>query len=125
MAVFFMFTDFFFNFNMPPLAWPDIEVRNLSEDWDFLVLACDGIWDVLSNEDVCDFVRKEIAQGKYPEEICENMMTKCLAPDCQVKLPPSPCQPVCRQSTHLDNVFSDEWPWWRQYDRNSCLLPAQ
>lgn len=48
------------------------------------MLACDGIWDVLSNEDVCIFVREQIAQGLYPEEICENLMTKCLAPDCQV-----------------------------------------
>lgn len=48
------------------------------------MLACDGIWDVLSNEDVLDFVKRQIAQGLYPEEICENLMTKCLAPDCQV-----------------------------------------
>lgn len=68
------------------LAWPDIEIREISNDWDFLVLACDGIWDVLSNENVTDFVCKEIAQGRYPEEICENLMTKCLAPDCQVRV---------------------------------------
>lgn len=65
-------------------AWPDIEVRQIDQSWDFVVLACDGIWDVLSNEDVCDFVQNEIAQGRYPEEICENIMTKCLAPDCQM-----------------------------------------
>lgn len=76
-------------------AWPDIEIREINEDWDFVVLACDGIWDVLSNEDVCDFVRKEIAQGRYPEEICENLMTKCLAPDCQVTRLICLCRVLC------------------------------
>lgn len=59
-------------------------MRNVTDQYDFLVLACDGIWDVLSNEDVASFVQEQIAKGLYPEEICENLMTKCLAPDCQV-----------------------------------------
>jgi len=31
-------------------AFPDIEVRKISEDWEFLLMACDGIWDVMTNE---------------------------------------------------------------------------
>lgn len=29
---------------------PDVEVREITPDWEFIVMACDGIWDVLSNE---------------------------------------------------------------------------
>lgn len=65
-------------------AYPDVEVRDITEDWDFLVLACDGIWDVLSNEEVIQFCRKRIGMGMMPEEICEEIMTHCLAPDCQM-----------------------------------------
>lgn len=65
-------------------AYPDVEVREITEDWDFLVLACDGIWDVLSNEEVIQFCRKRIGMGMMPEEICEEIMTHCLAPDCQM-----------------------------------------
>lgn len=31
-------------------AFPDIEVRKVTEDWEFLLMACDGIWDVMTNE---------------------------------------------------------------------------
>lgn len=65
-------------------AWPDIEERQVSEDWEFMVIACDGIWDVLPSQSVLEFVQAEIAQGIYPQNICENLMTRCLAPDCQM-----------------------------------------
>jgi len=32
------------------IALPDIEQRTINEDWEFVLLACDGIWDVLTNE---------------------------------------------------------------------------
>ncbi|CAD7082370.1 unnamed protein product [Hermetia illucens] len=65
-------------------AYPDVQTREITEDWEFIVLACDGIWDVMSNEDVAEFCRKRIGMGLYPEEICEELMTHCLAPDYQM-----------------------------------------
>ncbi|CAH1776587.1 unnamed protein product [Owenia fusiformis] len=65
-------------------ANPDIVENEITADHEFLVLACDGIWDVLTNEEVTDFVRNRIAQRMEPEVICEELMTRCLAPDCQM-----------------------------------------
>lgn len=65
-------------------AYPDVVIKDINEDWEFIILACDGIWDVMSNEDVVAFCRKRIGMGLYPEEICEELMTQCLAPDCQM-----------------------------------------
>jgi serine/threonine protein phosphatase PrpC len=31
------------------IAVPDVEVREINEDWEFILLACDGIWDVVTN----------------------------------------------------------------------------
>jgi hypothetical protein len=39
---------------------------------------------ISSLQEVINFVRQQIAQGLFPEEICENLMTRCLAPDCQM-----------------------------------------
>lgn len=65
-------------------AYPDVEVREVTSDWEFLVIACDGIWDVMTNEEVVEFVRLRIGSGMDPEDICEDLMTRCLAPDCQM-----------------------------------------
>lgn len=65
-------------------AYPDVDMKDLTSDHEFIILACDGIWDVLSNEEVLEFVRTRIAQQIEPEIICEQLMTRCLAPDCQM-----------------------------------------
>lgn len=61
-------------------AFPDVISAELTDDTEFIVLACDGIWDVLSNQQVVDFVRERIAKKVPLAEICEQMMDHCLAP---------------------------------------------
>jgi len=74
-------------------AFPEVQQFSITEDWEFVVLACDGIWDVMSNEEVIEFVRIRLGQIKladeeshqnftiHPEEICEELLNHCLAPD--------------------------------------------
>ncbi|XP_022912769.1 probable protein phosphatase 2C T23F11.1 [Onthophagus taurus] len=66
------------------IANPDVEIREINEDWEFIVLACDGIWDVMTNYEVVGYIRENLALGIEPEEICESLMMRCLAPDCQM-----------------------------------------
>ena len=35
-------------------------------------------------QEVVNFVRLRLSQGMEPEDICEDLMTRCLAPDCQM-----------------------------------------
>ncbi|KAF0294962.1 putative protein phosphatase 2C T23F11.1 [Amphibalanus amphitrite] len=62
-------------------AFPDVETRQITADWEFVVLACDGIWDVMSNQEVVAFVRSRIGRGLPPETICEELLSHCLASD--------------------------------------------
>jgi protein phosphatase 1B len=45
---------------------------------EFLVLACDGVWDVMSNEDLCDFVRSRLALTNDLENIANQVIDTCL-----------------------------------------------
>eukprot|EP01065_Artemidia_motanka_P014504 TRINITY_DN18421_c5_g1_i1.p1 TRINITY_DN18421_c5_g1~~TRINITY_DN18421_c5_g1_i1.p1 ORF type:complete len:298 (+),score=72.25 TRINITY_DN18421_c5_g1_i1:136-1029(+) len=62
-------------------AKPDVVTKQLQKEDEFVVLACDGIWDVMSNEDVIEFVRKEIAVCQADLAlVCEKTFDRCLAP---------------------------------------------
>ncbi|EIN12613.1 PP2C-domain-containing protein [Punctularia strigosozonata HHB-11173 SS5] len=60
---------------------PDIMTHDITDDDEFLVLACDGIWDCLSSQQVVNIVRRWVAEGKELGEICEQICEHCLAPD--------------------------------------------
>ncbi|KAL3424324.1 protein phosphatase 2C [Phlyctema vagabunda] len=60
-------------------AYPDVTVHDISDDDEFLVVACDGIWDCQSSQAVIEFVRRGIAAKQELSKICENMMDNCLA----------------------------------------------
>ncbi|KAK4971881.1 Protein phosphatase 2C 2 [Elasticomyces elasticus] len=60
-------------------AFPDVTVHEITDDDEFLVIACDGIWDCQSSQAVIEFVRRGIAAKQELHLICENMMDNCLA----------------------------------------------
>jgi serine/threonine protein phosphatase PrpC len=57
-------------------AVPDIKVINRDDDDDeFLILACDGLWDVMTNEEAADNVRRLYLNGEQsPVLIAEEML---------------------------------------------------
>ncbi|KAM6977366.1 protein phosphatase 1G [Aplochiton taeniatus] len=67
-------------------SMPDVKVLTLNDDHDFMVIACDGIWNVLSSQEVVDFVSERIrpnASGyvRALSSVVEEMLDHCLAPD--------------------------------------------
>lgn len=61
-------------------ANPDISTVELSDDDDFLVLACDGIWDCMSSQQLVDFVREQLNTESKLSVVCEKVFDRCLAP---------------------------------------------
>ncbi|XP_023668687.1 protein phosphatase 1A isoform X2 [Paramormyrops kingsleyae] len=63
------------------LVSPEPEVYEIerSEAADeFIVLACDGIWDVMANEELCDFVRSRLEVTEDLERVCNEIVDTCL-----------------------------------------------
>jgi len=63
-------------------ALPDIRTLTISPGEDeFLVIACDGIWNSMSSQEVVDFVRERLtSESDKISPICEELFDKCLAP---------------------------------------------
>ena len=63
--------------------FPDVKMDAINGDIDFIVIACDGIWDCRTNQEVCDFFLDKFS--KEPEEkiskFIEDLYDEILAPD--------------------------------------------
>lgn len=62
---------------------PDVKIDKKSDDIDFIVIACDGIWDCKTNQEVCDFFLDRFNKepnGKISTFI-EQLYDEILAPD--------------------------------------------
>lgn len=59
-------------------ALPDVRTLTIDPvDDEFMVLACDGIWNFMSSQEVCDFVRPRLQEGKEKlSTICEEVSCK-------------------------------------------------
>jgi protein phosphatase 1B len=57
---------------------PDVHIEDRVDADEFLVLACDGIWDVMSNEEVCDFVRDRLQVTSDLVAIANLLVDTCL-----------------------------------------------
>lgn len=63
-------------------ALPDVKKLIIDKDDEFMILACDGIWNFMSSEEVVQFVREKLQDGnKKVSQVCEELFDKCLAPN--------------------------------------------
>ena len=79
-----LFSPFSLNFNKKKKcqkAEPDVTTTELSAGDHFLLLACDGVWDVLTNQGAADVVSKELGAGKTPAQAAAALLDACLSPD--------------------------------------------
>ena len=53
----------------------------LENEDEFMILACDGVWDILSNQEAVDFVHEGISNGLSDKEIVESVFKRCISED--------------------------------------------
>ena len=64
------------------IAVPEITKIEYTDDIDFIIMGCDGVWDCVKRQMVCDFVDKEIRENpeKDLSEILKVIFDRCVSP---------------------------------------------
>ncbi|KAJ7528124.1 hypothetical protein O6H91_16G085000 [Diphasiastrum complanatum] len=84
-------------------AEPEIKTLQITHDCEFLILASDGLWDVVSNQEAVDCVRKILIAGDVETKLCSSKPQ--LSNEQNATMPPSKIVPTplvaCRHLVDL------------------------
>jgi protein phosphatase 1B len=59
---------------------PDITIQERTGEDEFVVLACDGVWDVFTNDECVKYLRDRMMRGvEAPAHLAENLLDESLA----------------------------------------------
>ncbi len=86
------FGDFLLKSEVDKPAWkqvisavPQIQAFTLNTSWDFIVIATDGVWDAMSNQEMVSLVRNRLSSAKANaasivlSTLCEEILDDCCA----------------------------------------------
>ncbi|XVE77506.1 hypothetical protein DITRI_Ditri13aG0068200 [Diplodiscus trichospermus] len=62
----------------PLIAEPEFRQVVLTEDDEFLIIACDGIWDVMSSQHAVSLVRRGLERHDDPEQCAKDLVMEAL-----------------------------------------------
>lgn len=70
-----------FGSTSPLTAEPDIKQIMLTEEDEFLIIGCDGIWDVISNQEAVSIVRRGLRSHDDPQKCARELVNQALRRD--------------------------------------------
>ncbi|XP_068649323.1 probable protein phosphatase 2C 57 [Aristolochia californica] len=62
----------------PLSAEPELMTMRLTEEDEFLVMGCDGIWDVFRSQNAVDFARRRLQEHNDPVMCCKDLVDEAL-----------------------------------------------
>lgn len=63
------------------IALPDIKRKEITKDDEFLLMGCDGVWEMVPGQEILDFINSKLKEKAPLKEIMENLLEKIIAPN--------------------------------------------
>lgn len=63
-------------------AMPDVTQEKITADMEFVVIACDGVWDCISSQNACTYVGQAMKKKKAKDRlstVCEDLVDSLVA----------------------------------------------
>jgi len=57
------------------IALPEVQKLKITSDMEFIVMGCDGIWDCVEIQDMCEFISKKIKERVPVKQILADMFS--------------------------------------------------
>lgn len=57
---------------------PAMQTIDIREDHQFLILACDGLWDVMNHQQAAEFAKSKIAEGESAKGVAAALVSEAL-----------------------------------------------
>jgi len=111
-------------------AEPDLSVMERSSDDEFLILACDGVWDVMTNEEVVSYIHSRLLLSEDLKKVCEELLETCLAKGSRdnmsvilITFPAAPkiSQEAINQEKNLDALLKEKVEGIAKENENASL----
>lgn len=62
-------------------AYPDVKVIPQEGEDYFILMGCDGVWEILSDDEICRFVKDRCNTERQLSTILGELLDRCMAPD--------------------------------------------
>jgi protein phosphatase 1G len=60
---------------------PDVVTMDRDPEDQFIAVCCDGVYDVMTNDDLVSFISERMSANRTLKDICEEIADECLSPD--------------------------------------------
>lgn len=60
-------------------CYPEIIKKKISPDVEFIIMGCDGIWDCVDFQKICDYISVQLRKGKEAEDLIKEIMDQIIS----------------------------------------------
>ena len=108
------------------IALPEITKIEDTDGIDFIIMGCDGVWDCVKRQAVCDFVDRQIRENpdKNLSDILKLIFDRCVSPVSGVILGTDNMSCIIVQFLHNDTKNDDDNIIIKKVDLNKGIIES-